>query len=77
MLVLKLHTSTILPSVCVVPECSDYRKNWAAVAQLMLLFALALFYLMGWFIGKASVIVPPYLTYPLTLLSTFLITRFR
>lgn len=60
-----------------VPECSDYRKNWAAVAQLMLLFALALFYLMGWSIGKATVIAPPYLAYPLTLLSTILIMRFR
>jgi hypothetical protein len=55
---------------------SDYRKQRAAVAQLVLLLALALFYCIGWAVSKA-LSASPHMAYPLTMLATSLITRFR
>jgi hypothetical protein len=32
---------------------------------------------MGWAVGKASLVASPYVTYPLTILATYGVTRFR
>ena len=61
------------------PACgghSDYRKRRAVLGHIVLLVALALFYLIGWAVSNAQVVASPYLTYPLTLLGTLCITRF-
>jgi hypothetical protein len=55
---------------------SDYRKRRAALGQVVLLVALAFFYLIGWAVSNA-VVTLPHPTYPLTLLGTLFITRFR
>jgi hypothetical protein len=47
------------------------------LGQVVLLFALAIFYLIGWAVSNANAVASPSLTYPSTLLGTFFITRFR
>ena len=55
---------------------SDYRKRRAVLGHIVLLVALAFFYLIGWAVSNAKVVASPYLTYPLTLLGTLFIMRF-
>ena len=72
---MQTHCSTYLLTPCCATG-SDYRKQRAAIAQLVLLLALALFYCIGWGVSKA-LSASPHTAYPLTVLAASLITRFR